>query len=51
MYYKPWAWVPFYQRNVSLELLKAGFVTVYTGEDGVFGGFEHVYRDAEAVAR
>ena len=41
----------FMRRNVGLELVKAGYATVYTGAGAAYGGIRHVYEKAEAVAR
>lgn len=38
-------------RNVSLELTRAGYATVYQGAGAQYGGMKTVYESAEAVAR
>ena len=43
--------IPFWPRNVSLELAKAGYAVVYKGAGAQYGGFFKRYLAAERSAR
>ncbi|KAI9145966.1 hypothetical protein BKA69DRAFT_314180 [Paraphysoderma sedebokerense] len=51
VYYKPYSFIPFYYRNLSLEMLSKGLAVVYTQKGAVYGRWEDKFMRAEEKAR
>ncbi|TPX60140.1 hypothetical protein PhCBS80983_g02006 [Powellomyces hirtus] len=45
------SWLPPFKRNLSLEMLQAGWATVYTAAGAEYGGMLEKFQQAEAKAR
>ncbi|KAL7752449.1 putative endonuclease lcl3 [Sorochytrium milnesiophthora] len=51
VYYRPYKMMPFYYKNLSMELLRAGLAVIYSQSGAEYGGYLEEFKKVEAKAK